>query len=292
MLYNEYDPQTLKRLQDVSLEILLDFDKFCTENDIDYFGCGGTAIGAVRHSGFIPWDDDIDVGMTRRNYDKFLSLAEEKLTDKYKVVNFRNTKNYPLMNARFTLKGTKFREDCFKNLEFDNGIFLDIFCFDNIYDDEHKMKKQMWKAWFWGKLLILWHINEPVLYFKGLKAKLVLFICKIAHIALKLFCRNPDKLFDRAEKYATMLRDEETQRVAYIFDPTPFTSIVRLEDIEPTKRISFEKHDIKFPKNTDAYLTVRYGEDYMTLPPENKRHNHPPYELQFPEDSKAEVLAD
>lgn len=289
MLYNEYDPATLKRLQDISLEILLDFDKFCSENGIDYFGCGGTAIGAVRHGGFIPWDDDIDVGMTRKNYDKFLALALEKLTDKYNVITFRTTENFPLMNARFTLKGTKFREDCFKDLEFDNGIFLDIFCFDNIYDDEKKMKKQMWKAWFWGKMLILWHIDTPVLYFKGFREKVVLFLCKIGHVLLRLFHRKPDRLFNRAEKYATMLKDEQTKRVAYIFDPTPFTSVVNLSDIEPTKTAKFEGYDIRFPNSIEAYLNVRYGSDYMTLPPEDKRHNHPPYELQFPEDDKTQA---
>lgn len=289
MLYKEYDKETLEKLQQISLEILLDFDRFCTDNSIDYFGCGGTAIGAVRHGGFIPWDDDIDIGMTRENYDRFLELSEHMLSDKYKIVCYKNTRNFPLMNARFTLKGTRFKEDCFKHLDFDNGIFLDIFCFDSIYDDERKMKRQMWRAWFWGKLLILRYIDEPVLYLDGIKKKIVLIGCKVGHVFLKIFYRNPDMLFNRAEKYATMQKNEKTQRMAYIFDPTPFTSVVRHDDIEPTERISFEKHEIKFPKNVDAYLTVRYGSDYMTLPPEEKRHNHPPYELKFPEKKNAEV---
>ena len=72
MLYREYDEETLKKLQAIELEILKDFNDLCDKYDIDYFGCGGTAIGAVRHGGFIPWDDDIDVGLLRKDYEKFL----------------------------------------------------------------------------------------------------------------------------------------------------------------------------------------------------------------------------
>ena len=68
MLYKEYDEKTLHRLQQIELEILRDFDELCTENGLSYFGCGGTAIGAVRHHGMIPWDDDIDVGLLRKDY--------------------------------------------------------------------------------------------------------------------------------------------------------------------------------------------------------------------------------
>jgi lipopolysaccharide cholinephosphotransferase len=78
MLYKEYDEKTLHRLQQIELEILRDFDELCTENGLSYFGCGGTAIGAVRHHGMIPWDDDIDVGLLRKDYEKFLRIARQK----------------------------------------------------------------------------------------------------------------------------------------------------------------------------------------------------------------------
>ena len=80
MLYREYDSETLKKLQTLELEILRDFNDLCDKYDIDYFGCGGTAIGAVRHGGFIPWDDDIDVGLLRKDYDKFMKVAADRLS--------------------------------------------------------------------------------------------------------------------------------------------------------------------------------------------------------------------
>lgn len=76
MLYREYDPDVLKKLQKAEIEILKDFDALCDKYSIDYFVCGGTALGGVRHEGFIPWDDDIDIGMTRDDYERFLEVAE------------------------------------------------------------------------------------------------------------------------------------------------------------------------------------------------------------------------
>ena len=78
ILYKEYEPERLKKLQEFELEMLKDFDELCQENSIEYFVCGGTALGGVRHDGFIPWDDDIDIGMTREHYNKFLQVAAKE----------------------------------------------------------------------------------------------------------------------------------------------------------------------------------------------------------------------
>lgn len=278
MLYQEYDPAILKRLQKTECEILFDFDSFCREHDIDYFGCYGTAIGAIRHGGFVPWDDDIDIGMTRENYDRFVELSH-LLPDKYKFISRYNTDNFPMMTAWIILKGTKFR--VLKEPDIENGVYLDLYCFDHIYDDDRKMKKQMISGWLWGKLLVLWYIKEPTIYFKGYKAKLIHACCNIAHHLLRLVCRDPQFLYDKAYKHATELKGVKTKRVAYMFDPTPFTSIIAMSDLEPTREYEFEGRKIKFPANADNYLRLRYG-DYMMLPPEKDRHNHPPYELELP----------
>lgn len=288
MIYKEYDPKTLKKLQQTELGILKDFDEFCRDNDIDYFACGGTAIGVVRHNGFIPWDDDIDVGMTRENYNKFLEIFD-RFPEKYKLITYETTKNFPLMNTRLALKGTRFKEDCFRELDLDNGIFLDIFCFDHIFDDDKKMKRQGYSAWLWGKLLILWYIDDPVLYQKGIMSLIVHLGCVVVHRLLRIMLNESDKLYERARRYSTLLSGKRTKRIAYMFDPKPFTSIVYLDDIEPTVDGIFEGCLIKIPRNVKMYLEKRYGNDYMTLPPESKRHNHPPYELEF-DDKQKELI--
>lgn len=280
MLYREYEEESLKRLQGLLLMMLRDFIELCEANHIDYFGVGGTAIGAVRHGGFIPWDDDIDVGMTRENYDRFLEAAKNYKPEKYRIVNGQTDSQYPLPTTRWVLRGTKFKEECFQKLDCELGIFLDLYCFDNIADEDRAMKRQGYRAWFYGKLLILRSISKPVLYIKGWRASLVLAASFLLHHALCMLNISPGFLYRKAMEAAASYRDEQTERVAYFFDPTPFTSIIRKEHIFPTQVMDFNGIPMRFPGRVEEYLKLRYG-DYMTLPPAEERHNHPPAEFDF-----------
>lgn len=284
MLYREYDEKTLKKLQKTELEILKDFDDLCRENGLSYFGGGGTAIGAVRHKGMIPWDDDIDVGLVRKDYVKFLRIAKQKKwREKYNVINAETMENYPLMSTRWCKKGTKFKEDALKTLDGDLGIFLDVYCFDNIPDNELLMKIHGWRSWFWGKLLILYWLDEPVLYFDGFLGKAVTGICKGVHLGMRGLHISPRWLYRHTKRVTTCYDGKETKRVNYLHDPRPFISIMNKSDIFPVRRMEFSGQEICVPANVEAYLDRRFG-DYMTLPPEEKRHNHPPYELDFGEE--------
>lgn len=281
MLYKEYDDVTLHRLQQIELEILRDFDELCTENGLTYFGCGGTAIGAVRHHGMIPWDDDIDVALLRPDYEKFLRIAKQKkYRKKYYVVNASTRKNYPLMTTRWCRRGTKFKEDALKNIEGELGIFLDIYCFDNIPDNEILMKIHGWRSWFWGKLLILYWIDEPVLYFGGLLGKVVTGTCKAVHRGMRILHVSPRWLYRHTKRVSGCYNGQTTRRANFLHDPKPFISIVDKKDIFPVQRMEFSGQEICEPADVDAYLSRRFG-DYMTMPPEDKRHNHPPYELDL-----------
>lgn len=286
MLYKEYDEKTLHRLQQIELEILRDFDELCTENGLTYFGCGGTAIGAVRHHGMIPWDDDIDVGLLRKDYDKFLCIAKQKkYRKKYKVVNAQTMENYPLMTTRWCRRGTKFKEDALKNIEGELGIFLDIYCFDNIPDNDILMKIHGWRSWFWGKLLILYWLDEPVLYFGGTLGKAVTLTCKAVHEGMRALHVSPRWLYRHARRVSGCYNGQETRRANYLHDPRPFISTVEKKDIFPVQRMEFNGQEICEPADVHAYLSRRFG-DYMTLPPEDKRHNHPPYELDLGEETE------
>lgn len=288
MLYREYDEATLKKLQKTELEILKDFDDLCRENGLSYFGGGGTAIGAVRHHGMIPWDDDIDVGLVRKDYEKFLRIAKQKkYSDKYRVINAETMENYPLMSTRWCKKGTKFKEDALKNIDGDLGIFLDIYCFDNIPDNEILMQIHAWRSWVWGKLLILYWLDEPVLYFGGFWGKAVAGICKAVHLGMRGLHVSPRWLYRHTKRVTSCYDGKETKRVNYMHDPRPCISIMDRKDIFPVKRVEFSGQEICVPANVEAYLERRFG-DYMTLPPEDKRHNHPPYELDFGDEKPSE----
>lgn len=142
MLYKEYDPQVLKKLQRAEIEILKDFDALCGRHGIEYFVCGGTSLGGVRHGGFIPWDDDIDLGMTREHYDKFLQVAEKEYGDKYKMINPEIDPDFPVMITKWYRTGTVFRNQETVDLGLHIGIAIDLFCFDRVPDDVAGLRKQ------------------------------------------------------------------------------------------------------------------------------------------------------
>lgn len=277
-----YEKSILKKLQAIEVGILKEFDEICDEYNLEYFLCGGSAIGAIRHKGIIPWDDDIDVGMNRKDYDKFLKIARQNYSSKYTVVNNETNPEFPLMNTRWGLNGTTFKTKDLKDVPGEFGIFLDIFCFDNIPDDEKQMKRQATMAWFWGKLLVLSQVSVPVLYIYGWKKQLVLLSSKIIHGLFKFFKLKPRFFYNNAKKYMLKYQNTKTERMAYMFDPERFTSIVYKKDIYPTKKVVFESIEVRVPNKIEKYLTQRYG-DYMTLPDEDKRHNHPPFHLDLGE---------
>lgn len=279
----EYDDETLKKVQAVELSILKDFIKLCDENDITYFGIAGTGIGALRHKGFIPWDDDIDVAMPRKDHDRFIEIAKEQWSDKYLVLNGLENSNYPLLTTRWIKKGTRFVEEPLKNIDCPFGIFLDIYPLDKIPDDEKLFKKQARKAFFYSKLLILRSIAFPVLGFKGIKAKLVHAICAIVHVLMVIFRISKKWLYKKCLEVSTMYNHlEASERIDFLCDTTAYMNIHYTEGMYPLVEYDFEDIKLKFPGNIKDNLTSAYG-DYMQLPPEDKRKNHYPYILEFGE---------
>lgn len=278
----DYDPETLKKLQRMELDILKDFQELCKKHNLDYFAGGGTAIGAVRHQGFIPWDDDIDVNLKRDDYEKFLKYAKEEYSDKYVLINAEENSLYPLMSTRWMKKGTKFKEEAFKDVDMELGVFLDVYCFDNVPDDDKVLKKHGYKVWFLNKLMILKMVRKPVLYYGGLKAAIVRAGCFVGHYFLRLIHLSQPFMYKKVKTQLTKYNGEKTKRLAYLFDPTPFTSVIDYDDVYPTREVPFEDGVIRVGNKVENYLSRRFG-DYMTLPPEEKRHNHPPFEFDLGE---------
>lgn len=282
--YKEYDDITLKKIQSVEMEILKDFMDICDRNGLDYFGIAGTGIGALRHGGFIPWDDDIDVAMPRDDFEKLLDLVEEEMGDKYLIMNTERYPNYPLMTTRMTMRGTKFKEEALKNIDAPLGIFLDLYPLDKVSDNPKEVRKQARDAWFWSKVLILRSIPFPMLGFSGAKAKIIHAICGMIHLILKI-CRVP-KTWIYKKVYEAETRSnhyEKTKNLDFYCDTTPYMNLYAVKDIYPLRKMKFEDVKLNFPNNLDNNLTAMYG-DYMQLPPEEKRKNHYPYELKFLED--------
>lgn len=282
MGYHEYDPDTLSRLQRTQLEMLHDFAFVCEKNHIDYWGAGGTAIGAVRHKGMIPWDDDIDLSYRREDEPRIIKAIKEEFGDKYWFANPEITPGFPYIPTHMCLSGTTLKEKVYDNQDYESGVFLDLYPYDDVFDDPKKAKRQIVRAWFWGKLYVLYFASSPVLYINGFKKGLVRIACKIGNKLMHILPIKPLFYYRKAMQacQSCTKNGSSSQRMGWFFDPTPFTSIVKKSDIFPTRFLPFDGQEIRFPQNVEAYLEKRYG-DYMKLPPEDERHNHPPDVLIF-----------
>ncbi|MBQ8592217.1 MAG: LicD family protein [Lachnospiraceae bacterium] len=276
----EYDEATLKRLQKLELGILKDFIAVCKEYDLTYFAFAGTGIGALRHQGFIPWDDDIDVGLPRKDYEKLIEIFKEKFRDKYQIANAECMPNYPLMTTRIMIKGTKFVEEAIKDANCDLGIFLDVYAYDNVSDDDKEMKKQARITWFWSKVLILRFIPKPVLPFTGVTKEIISLVCVMIHAMLVMFRISPKWIYMKCKNASCKYNDVETERLAYLCDTSPYINMINRKKSFPLIELEFEGIKVAFQKDIDESLRLAYG-DYMTLPPIEKRKNHFPYCLEF-----------
>lgn len=135
-----YKPEELERLKKTEMEVLAAFIEICEKHDLPYFLNGGTAIGAVRHQGFIPWDDDMDVGMLRDDYEKFLQVAPKEMEGKFELMNAEINKDCPGYTMRMCKVGTKHITDEHSKYPTTFGIRIDIFPYDNVPEDP-KLRK-------------------------------------------------------------------------------------------------------------------------------------------------------
>lgn len=280
-----YDPETLKALQTVELDILKDFIDLCDRHGLTYFGIAGTGIGAKRHKGFIPWDDDIDVAMPRNDFEKFLYYAKTELADRYIPLNAEYDSRFPMMTTRLMKKGTVFVEEALKGAGCPCGIFLDLYVLDNVADQRLFYELQCWEAWFWSKLLILRCMPKPFLFQTGWKAKLIWMICGMVHGGMKLLRISPAFLRRRCEKVCRRYEKTNTRRMAFLPDTSPYWNVVDKTKLYPLRKLPFEDLELNFANNMEELLTNQYG-NYMELPPVEKRKTHYPYRLSFGDDNR------
>ena len=130
------DSKTLRQLQLVELKILLEIKRICELANINYFLIGGTLLGAVRHGGFIPWDDDIDIGMLRDDYNRFLDVFPQLSNKEYTLGTYNTDRGHVFSFGKIRLNGTQFREPRNEHILDNQGIYVDIFPYDNTPDSK------------------------------------------------------------------------------------------------------------------------------------------------------------
>lgn len=281
MSYKEYKNQDdLRKLQILSATILKEFDRVCHKLDIPYFIYGGTAIGAIRHKGFIPWDDDIDVAMLRKDYDRFLNEAPAIIDDTFEVISSYNTPDFPACNANLSLKGTLCVPEFFAKCPYRYAIGIGIYAFDNLIDDDKLYRRQLRRTWIWGRLAFLRATPDPYLAIDGWKRTVILFACRIAYYIMKIFHVSPQWIYKKWERAATLYNDVPCDCFADFADRNPKLWAATFDELFPTLDVEFEGFIVQIPNAYDNLLTKGYG-DYMKLPPKKERKNHLPVTLDF-----------
>lgn len=277
----EYDAQTLKKLQRFEVSMLSDFIRVCDQYNIDYFAVFGTALGAFRHKGFIPWDDDLDVGMLREDYDRFLKVFPKELGGEYRILDTGVDERYTCAVIHFNKKGTVFISENSKHMKCEQNIGFDIFVYDTVPEDPKLRTKQIRKGWILGKLLYLRGTPHPAIPLRGWKKAIAAAACFVLHYALVIFQIRPRLLYRKMNENAEKYAGSESSLVACFQDSAIGATVLSREDLFPLKAQQFEGIEIKMPNQIEKYLTNTYGDDYMQLPPVEQRKNHYPYQLDF-----------
>lgn len=255
-----YDQETLERLQKVELDILRDFMELCDRHGLTYFGIAGTGIGAKRHKGFIPWDDDIDVAMPRKDFDRFMELAKTELSDRYIPLNAAYDSRFPMMTTRLMKRGTLFIEEALKGAHCPCGIFLDLYVLDNVADNRIAYELQSWEAWFWSKLLVLRCMPKPFLFQTGWKAQFIWAVCGMVHAGMKVLHISPAWLRKRCERVCRRYEKKDTRRMAFLPDTNPYWNVIDKTRLYPLRKLPFENLELNFANNMEELLTNQYGD--------------------------------
>lgn len=269
----------IEEIQDILIELMQEVHKFLREKEIPYYMLGGSTLGAVRHGGFIPWDDDIDIGMLRKDYEKFLSCAHE-FSANYDIANYRFTKNCDHCLTRIYVKNTCMDAKSIRNTKLDKRLYFDIFPIDVVPKDKEERDK--FEKKILSKKRLIGYIDARI-YNSS-------FLSKVAKNIISFILRPFRKtILKKTEKIMRKYEKQETGLVCSLCSQYRFSKqVMPIETYGKPKLMKFEDDEYFVPEKTDQYLTTLFGEDYMVVPPvEKRRKGYPIYIIEENECQKS-----
>ena len=260
-------PEELKRLQETQMELIAEVDRICRKCNIRYNMVGGTMLGDIRHKGYIPWDDDADIGFLREEYEKFREACKTELDqEKFYIQDLRDTKGYRWGYGKLRRRGTEFIRLNQEKMPYGMGISIDLMPFDNVPDGAfarrwHFLRCYIYRKFFWS------HIGKDTAeyWYQRLCFRLMDLV------PMELLVNSFSHFIEQSQKYG------RTKLVRILTFPTPKgEGIFGYERrwYEELATYPFGKMQLPGAADYDGYLKVKYGR-YMELPPENKRKVHP-----------------
>ncbi len=261
---------SLRQIQEETLELLVEFDEICRMVDARYFLAWGTLIGAIRHEGFIPWDDDLDVTMFPDDYKKILAYFDEKKNNELELHDIYNQPNCYFNITRICEKKHRL---VFDDLDYTSGLFIDIYILHGMGND---CDLEYWKKRFknyvrWQKGVFV-SLSNSLFYGKN-------YLNKVLNIPFVLFSKFVGKQY-YIKKFDSYKRFDISNS-KYIGVPQWEAEIFLKEDFEEIVYVSFEGLSVPVPKGFHSHLSMVYG-DYLKMPDEKDRipqHGYKAYSL-------------
>lgn len=269
---------TLEEMKQIMLAMLVDFDAFCRSHQLRYYLVGGTLLGAVRHHGYIPWDDDVDVAMPREDYEKFAAIYnQEKTNPDFAFASYHQIPDLYVSSGKVYDTRTVLKEYCDSDVQL--GVYLDVFPLDNIGTTRQEAEAFASEALKYRKRLThrTWMVNVPGrVWYKN---------CAVA--VLKLFSTHQpvSTLVKEQDAFCASRRATKMEPYVSIVCDALKPEILEGAWFEQTATMPFEGHDFVVPAAYDPILTVMYG-DYMQLPPVKQRVTHHSYDVWYKDEEQ------
>jgi lipopolysaccharide cholinephosphotransferase len=267
----ELNKEQLAKLQLVELEILIEIDRICRKNNISYSLTGGTLLGAVRHGGFIPWDDDADISMLRREYIKFQEACKTDLDkERFYFQDIENTLGYRWGYGKVRRKNSIFLRESQEDMPYEQGIFVDVFPRDSV--PNNVILRNIHTFYCFTVRKIMWSAV-------GRKTVKNPLIKKWYALLYTLTKNNIPTVYKRLVKHSG---NNKTTYVRALTFPLPNNQVgYKREWYKAYTDIEFEGHTFQVEASYKIWLEKEFG-DYMKLPPVEKRKIHPVSRIEFP----------